>query len=97
VAPDGHLGYTQAHSANYPTGAVLSPFTYTKASGAAFGTLGTNAFGATGFMACPNNGVYQIFANIQSAIVPSGNVNDCLGFDALTSDYTEGVAAWEYT
>jgi len=97
VAPDGHLGFTQAHSAFYPPGSVLSPFTYTKASGAAFGTLGTKAFGATGFMACPNNGVYQIFADFKGAIVPGGNVSACLGFDALTSDFTGGVAAWQYT
>lgn len=53
-------------------------------------------------MACPvtteqTGGMWQVFANLPNATVPSGKVADCLGFDALTEDYTgTGPAAWEY-
>jgi len=98
---DGHLGFTQAHSASYPPGAALSPLIYAKSKGATSGTLGTNTtlFGVTGFMACPTNstaGPYQVFASTLGAIVPNGNISSCVGFDAYTSDYS-GIAAWEYT
>jgi hypothetical protein len=76
-----------------PAGAVTSPFTIT--SGPQFGTLVFTGLGANGFVACPsaNGGApYQIFAN-----VAGGNFGNCLGFDALTSGFTGGVAAWEYT
>jgi len=101
VAPDGHLGFTQAHSATYPTGAVLNPFTYTKSDGEQFGHLGTSAFGATGFMACPVTdapGPYQVFAAFAGAVVPNGDASTCLGFDALTVDYylNPAPAAWQY-
>lgn len=101
VAPDGHLGFTQAHSASYPTGAVLSPFTYTKNVGDTYGDLSTNAFGATGFMGCPTvdgSGLYQVFAAFAGAVVPNGDISTCLGFDALTVDYSlnPAPAAWQY-
>lgn len=101
VAPSGALAFEQAHSASFPPGSVLGPFTYTKAPCSQFGDYSTTAFGATGFMECPSPGAagpYQVFATIQNAIVPSGKVADCLGFDALTTDYTGPYpAAWEYT
>jgi len=106
VAPDGSLGFTQAHSASYPLGAVLEPFTYSFTPGASFGYVSTNAFNATGFMACPNNKnetlatSWQVFAALQNATVPTGNVSDCLGFDALAPPYSNPngtAAAWQYT
>jgi hypothetical protein len=93
VETSGALGFTQAHSAGIPTGAVVATFIVTP--GASFGTLGFSGLGATGFVACPSaNGTapYQIFAN-----VAGGNFDSCLGFDALTTDFTGGVGAWQYT
>ena len=53
--------------------------------------------GANGFMACPtSDNRWQVFADGPNAVVPSGNLTDCLGFDALTTDWTEGFGAWQY-
>lgn len=93
VETDGALGFTQAHSANIPAGAVVSTFTVTP--GTSFGTLGFSGLGANGFVACPSaNGSvpYQIFAN-----VAGGDFTNCLGFDALTTEFTGGLGAWQYT
>ncbi len=84
-----------------PAAAVACPFTYTKAPGAYIGRLlmGIGApFGITGFMACPtrSQAVYQVFANLQNATVPLGNVSQCLGFDALAGD-TPDLGAWQYS
>jgi hypothetical protein len=98
VRTDGSLGFTQAHSVSIPLGAVQGSFTYTKTEGMAYGTLGTYAFGARGFMACPTacEG-FQVFAAIDNATAPLGKLDDCLGFDALTMDSTDpNEAAFEY-
>ncbi|KKY15556.1 putativebinding protein [Phaeomoniella chlamydospora] len=99
VAPSGALGFTQAHTANMPAGSVISPITYTPQTGTAYnGVISTSAFGATGFMACPtttNN--WQVYAAISNATVPTGNLADCLGFDAVTVDWTgANPEAWQY-
>ncbi|KAJ5180139.1 hypothetical protein N7492_003349 [Penicillium capsulatum] len=41
---------------------------------------------------------WQVFAALQNATVPSGNVRDCLGFDALAMpvNVTSDQLAWEY-
>ena len=93
VETNGALGFTQAHSAFIPAGAVVS--TFTLVPGTSFGDLGFSGLGANGFVACPSaNGSvpYQIFAN-----VAAGNFTNCLGFDALTTEFTGGFGAWEYT
>ena len=55
-------------------------------------------FGAHGLMACPTDDEeWQVYAAMDNATVPSGNVNDCVGFWAITSDWDEGPAAWQYT
>lgn len=92
VQANGALGFTQAHSANTPPGSVLSPFTFVP--GTSFGTLGFTGLGSNGFVACPTNGTFpfQIFAN-----VAGGNFDSCIGLDALTTDFTGGPHAWEYT
>jgi hypothetical protein len=96
VTTGGRLGYTQAHSASYPAGAVLAPFTYTKTANSSTFDLGTYAFNAPGFMACPTTGGgYQVFAAISNATVASGNIEDCTGFRALATDYG-GNPVWEY-
>lgn len=41
---------------------------------------------------------WQVYAAQQNATVPTGNVNDCLGFDALAVglNATSSSLAWEY-
>ena len=99
---EGRVGYTQAHSIYMPAGAVPGGFSYYKCPDEPYGHITTSVFGATGLMACPDNSFgtqrYVVFANIPNAVVPSGNVQDCIGFDGLTSDYNGPVpAAWQYT
>lgn len=98
----GRLGYTQAHSIYVPTGAIPGGFAYSKCPTEQFGRITTNVFGATGLMACPDDSFgtrqYVVYANISNAVVPSGNVQDCIGFEGLTSDYDGPLpAAWQYT
>jgi hypothetical protein len=87
-----------AHSIYIPSGAQQGPFSYE--AGEPFGTFSTSAFGATGFMACPDNATeparWQVFAAIQNATVPTGDVDDCLGFDAATVEYEGDIPAWQY-
>lgn len=51
-------------------------------------------------MACPNDAAspskWQIFVAIQNATVPTGNVGDCLGFDAAAPLFTGDIPAWQY-
>ena len=53
-------------------------------------------------MACPvqEEGAskkWQVFAALQNATVPSGDVDDCLGFSAMaTQTKQNATAAWEY-
>lgn len=93
VEADGALGFTQAHSASIPDGAVVSTFTLTQ--GLSFGELGFSGLGGAGFIACPNATTgtfpYQIFADI-----PGAGGTNCLGFDPLTTNYTGGPGAWQY-
>jgi len=98
VAPDGSLSFTQAHSIYIPTGSALGPFTVT--AGVPDARYSFTGWGASGFMACPNTASdptsWQVFAALQNATVPTKNVNDCLGFDALALNYTGTVPAWQY-
>ena len=101
VCSNGALGYTQAHSASIPVGAVREGFKST--ADGVFGFFGLGANGA--LVACPTgeNGnlgteVYQVFAKIvglSDADVPLGNVSGCVGFDPVTLE--AGVGAWQYT
>lgn len=92
IDPNGALSFTQAHSANIPQGSLLGPFHYS-----ADEPWAHYSFGSTGFMACPaEDNRWQVFAAIQNATVPNGNVDECLGFSAVALDYTGDVPAWQY-
>ncbi|KAL8855877.1 MAG: hypothetical protein Q9178_007497 [Gyalolechia marmorata] len=109
VAPNGKLSYTQAHSGYIPPGSALKTFTTMLSTEE--GTPGTFFFEGLGggdFLACPSDKVgsengpfpYKIFVDVPAlsdADVPSGCVDDCLGFVALVAPYEGGAAAWEYT
>ncbi|PWY86921.1 hypothetical protein BO70DRAFT_360648 [Aspergillus heteromorphus CBS 117.55] len=95
VNPSGALSFTVPHSAYIPAGSSLGPFVYTP--GTEFGSWTFNGWGASGFMACPTeDSKWQVFAAVSNATVPSGNVDDCLGFDALGVPTNGTAAAWEY-
>jgi len=99
--PGGRAGYTQAHSLYMPTGSLPGGFSYYKCPNEQYGHITTTVFGAKGLMACPDSSTgtqtYAVYANIPNAVVPSGNVQDCLSFDGLTSDYNGPIpAAWQY-
>jgi hypothetical protein len=75
-------------------------FTWTAPTpgGNGLGHLSYEGFGAKGLMACPTaDKRWQVFAAGQNATAPMGDVTKCLGFDALTIDYTGSVPAWQYT
>ncbi|KAL1953326.1 hypothetical protein VTO42DRAFT_3006 [Malbranchea cinnamomea] len=107
VDPNGALSFTQAHSVYIPPGSLIGGFTYTPHdTEPGRGTWGFNGGGATGWMACPDSKDtesprWQVFAALRNATVPTGNVDDCLGFTAMALQYTsapeEGPAAWQYT
>ncbi|KAJ5110003.1 hypothetical protein N7532_002648 [Penicillium argentinense] len=97
------------HSGYIPPGSSEGPFKHTPGKN---GGLGTWSYGQ-GFMACPTtNGTavpysrrriapaaasYQVFSAQQNATVPTGNVGDCLGFDALAVPVSNTTQpAWEY-
>ncbi|KAI9933976.1 hypothetical protein ASPWEDRAFT_35953 [Aspergillus wentii DTO 134E9] len=98
----GALRFTVPHSAAMAPGASTGPFTYTPGTKA--NPIGHYTFtgqGASGFMACPvvdgDHKKWQVFAGRQNATVPSGNVADCLGFDAMAVKATSNsTAAWEF-
>ncbi|KAJ5194289.1 hypothetical protein N7491_001626 [Penicillium cf. griseofulvum] len=95
IDPNGALSFTQAHSANIPEGSVRGPFHYTADEPWAHYSFA--GWGATGFMACPtDDDRWQVFAAIQNATVPHGNVDECLGFSAVALTYDGEIPAWQY-
>ncbi|KAL1970219.1 hypothetical protein VTN77DRAFT_5379 [Rasamsonia byssochlamydoides] len=98
VNPEGALSFVQAHSVLIPPGSSYGPFSYQP--GQPFGQYSFEGWGAQGFMACPNQATnpssWQVFAALQNATVPTGNVNDCLGFNAAAIPYNGSFAAWQY-
>jgi hypothetical protein len=99
VSPEGALKFTQAHSANIPPGSSRGPFEYVPgAANQPFGHYVYSGWGASGFMACPTeDSKWQVFAALQNATVPSGNVEDCLGFSAIATPTNQTGNAWQYT
>ncbi|PYI07363.1 hypothetical protein BO78DRAFT_460537 [Aspergillus sclerotiicarbonarius CBS 121057] len=107
IDPTGAVKFVEAHTTYIPSGASTSTFCYTP--GTTYGYWTYTGLGATGFMACPitstgeeevaDAGPYQVFAAMGNASVPTGNVADCLGFEAVAVGWNgaEGsVAAWQY-
>ncbi|KAJ5820439.1 hypothetical protein N7474_006030 [Penicillium riverlandense] len=97
VGPAGALRYTQAHSASMPKGSTVGGMHYQ--AGKPYASVTFEGRGASGLMACPtkNHARWQVFAALQDAKVPTGNVDDCLGFDTVAETYKGKVPAWQYT
>lgn len=73
IAPDGSMSFTQAHSANIPTGSIAG---WTHCEGPSFGLLSWEY----GLVACPVAGkVYQILGQLEGVTL----LPDFLGFDML--------------
>ncbi|KAL4866087.1 hypothetical protein BDV12DRAFT_139428 [Aspergillus spectabilis] len=100
VSPAGALKFTQAHSANIPPGSSRGPFEYippTGGSASGFGHYEYQGWGASGFMACPTeDSKWQVFAALQNATVPGGDVSKCLGFSAVAVPRNETGGVWQY-
>jgi hypothetical protein len=99
--PSGRVGFTQAHSISMPIGSLPGGFGYKKCPGEEYGHIVSGVFAGTGFMACPDSlsdtKFYSVYVNIPNAVVPSGEVKDCIPFDGLTTDYNGPLpAAWQY-
>ena len=96
VDPFGALSFTQAHSASIPPGSAIGGLVYEP--GTPWSHYSFTQWGASGFMACPTtDNRWQVFAAISNAIVPSGDVSDCLGFSAIALPYEGSTPAWQYT
>lgn len=79
-----------------PPGSVTSGFEYKP--GQPFGHWTWKGEAGAGWMACPVDTRYQVFADVKDAEVPSGNVKDCIDFSAMAVAAKQGSspAAWEY-
>jgi hypothetical protein len=102
--PNGEIGYTKPHSGFAPLDSIVCPFNYTTDGAANWEGVGhlsadaTRAFGAHGLQACPSDdGRYQVLLDFSNSTGSNVNRTGCLPFVALAVDYTQGVAAWEYT
>ena len=99
----GAIGYTQAHSASEPEGAIHNAFVYTAPKdGEAFGYLDFKRDGKSrGFLACATSGdaeegPWKIYANLARVAFDE---DACLGFTALAvTGPKKGKAfgAWQY-
>ncbi|KAF2101999.1 hypothetical protein NA57DRAFT_53937 [Rhizodiscina lignyota] len=88
IAPSGILSFSEAHTASFPKGSILTGFSL--CPGASFGDLSWEY----GLVACPTNGTngpWQIYGQRADITLPE----TCLGFDALTYNLTE-PGAWQY-
>ncbi|KAL3435546.1 hypothetical protein BDV09DRAFT_167254 [Aspergillus tetrazonus] len=98
VDPTGALRFTQAHSAYIPPGSSLGPFEYIPGpEGSVFGHYMYSGWGASGFMACPTeDNRWKVFGALGNATVPSGDVEDCLGFSAIAVPSELVGQTWQY-
>lgn len=80
------IRYTIAHSGEMPEGARTEGWSLVQ--GDQFGTLSR----PRALLACPVDSAYQVFVQIKGLKFS----DDCIAFDALTSNHTQ-PSAWEYT
>ncbi|OOQ90322.1 hypothetical protein PEBR_06331 [Penicillium brasilianum] len=114
VDRNGALSFTTPHSAYIPPGSSQGPFKYTPGQSFGTWTYtGQGASGFMACPAPANSTVaarhirrqapsaanrWQVFAALQNATVPTGNVDDCLGFEAMAIglNISSEHLAWEY-
>lgn len=100
VEATGALAYTVAHSNVFPRGAKRRSFALDRLNSEQNSFTYSVTGKSSGWLACPVvNETYQVFANVvlEDKHVPQKNASACIGFDALTTNYTlPGPAAWQY-
>ncbi len=87
VAPDGALGFTQAHSASYPVGSMFGVSAYQD---------GAFTYGGRAWVACPEDAGsgFKVFAQLPGLSFSE----DCIPFTALVKSAPRGTfGAWQYT
>jgi hypothetical protein len=90
VSHDLSVGYTSPHSAMKPEGAVDCLDVDRDANpGAQTLTLWSTAFGANGFMACPVDGRWELFAQQWSGPNAYGNSMRCVWMDLICQYYLD--------
>ncbi|KAI5295612.1 hypothetical protein KEM52_000827 [Ascosphaera acerosa] len=96
VDADGALKYTIAHSANQGQGSTPAKLTVKPLNA----EIDTAVLNGQSMLACPaskGSSAYQVFASAhEDPKVPTGDVNDCLGFTALVGHVGEEAMAWQY-
>ncbi|KAJ5670564.1 uncharacterized protein N7477_005927 [Penicillium maclennaniae] len=107
VDASGALSFTVPHSGYIPAGSSTGPFKAPLASWLALflrllrpPPLPPSATATPSSVArrSAQSSKWQVYAALQNATVPSGQVSDCLGFDALATglNITSDQLAWEY-
>lgn len=99
VGPDLSVGYTSPHSAAEPEGAVECLDVDRSAD--PFGspiTLWSTALGANGFMACPVDGQWELFAQQWNGPRSYGSRDGCVWIDLDCQYYLDQseAAVWSY-
>ncbi|KAI4121352.1 MAG: hypothetical protein LQ338_006415 [Usnochroma carphineum] len=105
IGPQGQLRF---NNARVPVPSVASRVVFSLQPNPIPPAPGISAFifsgvgKASGYLACPvtPQGPWQVFADLaslQDAWVPGGDLSNCIGFDALATNYTSPTAAaYEY-
>ncbi|KAE8350532.1 hypothetical protein BDV28DRAFT_36939 [Aspergillus coremiiformis] len=100
VDPKGALAFTVPHSSFTPPDSSTEGFAYKASKNGGLGRWslkqGLMACPTTNATAVPGNPRWQVFAALKNATVPTGNVQDCLGFSAVTASRNGSAAAYEY-
>jgi hypothetical protein len=99
VSHDLSIGYTSPHSAMQPEGSVDCLDVDRDANpGSQSLTLWSTAFGANGFMACPVDGRWELFAQQWNGPNAYGNSMRCIWMDVTCQYYLDNTnpSAWTY-
>jgi hypothetical protein len=95
VTKEGLLGYTQPHSASFPSGAMFGVTAYLNGEFILPGSSGWVACACTSMVSCPGIGL-QIYSKLPGK---SFENSVCYDLTLLTVMYPSelGSGAWEYT
>jgi hypothetical protein len=99
VAHDLSIGYTSPHSAVEPEGSIeCLDVNRDTDPGAQTLTLWSTAFGANGFMACPVDGRWELFAQEWNGPNAYGSHMRCIWMDLTCQYYLDQseASAWTY-
>ena len=99
VAHDLSIGYTSPHSAIEPEGSIeCLDVNRDTDPGAQTLTLWSTAFGANGFMACPVDGRWELFAQEWNGPNAYGSHMRCIWMDLTCQYYLDQseASAWTY-